>query len=218
MKLGYLQNPTTSEGAGIGAGFAQLGKSMSDLGQLSIDDAAAKKKAEFKDTQLNLLKNADTRGDAELKLKADELKYKQDVTQAKLLKDAIDKKDAVGAFRIAHPKATENLTDAQLMAWGKDIDKLLPKEAKIDKLDTRITPEGDKMLTYMQDGKIVERNMGKVKVDWNATADKASSEIPAGHIAVDENYFNSQKSPLKMNKTKDGRAYAQIDHFNEWLS
>lgn len=49
------------------------------------------------------------------------------------------------------------------MAWGKDIDKVLPKDVKIDKLDARITPDGDKILTYMQDGQIQERNMGKVK-------------------------------------------------------
>lgn len=216
MKLGYYQPQQNADG--VSAGLGALGKTMSDLGQLAIDDKAQKAKIEKDNFTLEMMKNADTRGDAELKLKADELKYKTDASQAKLLQEAIKSKNMASAFRAAHPNATKHLSDSELISWGNDIDKLLPKEAKIDKLDTRITPDGDKILTYMQDGKIVEKNMGKVKTDWNEGKDTPSSEIPAGHIAVDENYFNSQKSPLKMGKTKDGRAYSKIDDFNQWLS
>lgn len=83
----------------------------------------------------------------------------------------------VAAFRVAHPNATKNMSDDELMAWGNDIDKLLPKDKKIDKIDTRVTPDGDKMLTYTEDGIIKERNMGKVKTDWN---ESKSSDIPQG--------------------------------------
>ena len=218
MRLNYLPQPGMSAGAGVGAGFASLGKTMSDLGQLSLDEKDKKAKATMESERMTLLKNADTRADGELKLGQDKLAFQKEETQAEKLQKAIKSKNMVGAFRAAHPNATKNFSDEELMAWGNDIDKLLPKDRKIDKIDTRVTPQGDKMLTYMEGGVIKEHNMGKVKTDWNESKDKPSSEIPAGHIAVDEHWFNRQKKPITMSKTKDGRAYAKIGDFNQWLS
>lgn len=212
MKLGYYQPMAGGEATASGLGV--LGKTMSDLGQLSLDDKEKKARSEIENTKLNLMQNADKRGDAELKLSQDKFKNEETRTQAKALQEALDKKDMAGAFRTLHPKATANLSDEQIMAWGKDIDKVLPKDVKIDKLDTRITPEGDKMLTYVQDGKIVEKNMGKVKTDWNEKKDKGSSDIPQGWISVGTEFHKEYGHDGNTRLLKDGRYIAPLNYVN----
>lgn len=218
MKLQYLPQPGMSAGAGVGSALGSLGKTASDLGQLSLDEKERKNKAETENLKLSLMQKADTRADGELKLNQDKLAFQKDETQAEKLDKALKARNMVAAFRAAHPNATKHFNDEQLMAWGNDIDKLLPKDEKIDKIDARVTPDGDKILTFMQGGKIVEKNMGKVKTDWNEGKDAPSSEIPGGHIAVDAAWLNYNKIPLKTKMTKDGRVYASVADFNEMLT
>lgn len=210
MKLGYYQPINGGESAA--SGFASLGKTMSDLGQLSIDEKDKKAKATMESERMTLLKNADTRADGELKLGQDKLAFQKEETQAEKLKKAIKSKNMVGAFRAAHPNATKNFSDEELMAWGNDIDKLLPKDKKIDKIDTRVTPEGDKMLTYMEDGVIKERNMGKVKTDWNES--KKSSDIPQGWISVGHRFQEDYGHEGNTKLLKDGRYIAPLPYVN----
>ena len=187
MKLGYYQPINGGESAA--SGLASLGKTMSDLGQLSLDEKDKKAKAAMESERMTLLKNADTRAEGELKLNQDKLAFQKEETQAEKLQKAIKSKNMVAAFRAAHPNATKNFSDEELMAWGNDIDKLLPKDRKIDKIDTRVTPQGDKMLTYMENGVIKEHNMGKVKTDWNEKKDKPSSEIPENWISMGYDFY-----------------------------
>ena len=212
MKLGYYQ-PLSGGEAGA-SGLASLGKTMSDLGQLSLDDKDKKAKAQMEEEKLTLMKNANTRADDELKLNKETLDFKKEESQADRLSKAIKAKNMVGAFRAAHPNATKNFSDDELMAWGNDIDKLLPKDRKIDKIDTRITPEGDKMLTYMEGGVIKERNMGKVKTDWNEKKDKGSSDIPQGWISVGTEFHKEYGHEGNTRLTKDGRYIAPINYVN----
>lgn len=212
-----------SAGAGIGAGLGAFGQTMSNLGQLSLDDKKAKNEEAFQNAKLTLAQNADKRGDTELRLKEKEVTGKNDYyaskearEQAKVLQEALDKKNMAGAFRALHPKATANLNDEEIMAWGKDIDKVLPKDAKIDKLDTRVTPEGNKILTYMQDGQIVERNMGKVKTDWNES--KKSSEIPEGWVSVGKDFQIDYGHEGNTRLIKDGRYIAPLPYVNKKFS
>lgn len=222
-ELGYLPQPGMSAGAGVGSALGAFGKTMSDLGQLGLDDKALKAKTEADNLRLDLMKNADKRGDVELTLKKEEIdgrnaKYANEEAraQAKLLSEAIKSKNMASAFRIAHPNATKHLSDDELISWGNDIDKLLPKEAKIDKLDTRITPAGDKILTYMQDGKIVEKNMGKVKTDWNEG--KKSSDIPEGWVSVGTEFHKDYGHEGNTKQTKDGRYIAPLPYVNTKFS
>lgn len=217
--LGYLPQPGMSSGAGIGSALGAFGQTMSTLGQLTIDDKKAKNEEALQNAKLTLAQNADKRGDTELTLKEKEITGKNDYyaskearEQAKLVQEALDKKNMVGAFRALHPKATANLSDEELMAWGKDIDKVLPKDAKIDKLDARITPEGDKILTYMQDGQILEKNMGKVKTDWNEK--KKSSDIPEGWISVGKDFHQEYGHEGNTKLIKDGRYIAPLPYVN----
>lgn len=217
MKLGYLPQPGMSAGAGVGSALGAFGKTMSDLGQLGLDDKALKAKTEADNLKLDLLKNADKRGDVELTLKKEEIdgkntKYANEEAreQAKLLNEAIKSKNMVSAFRIAHPNATKDLSDDELKSWGNDIDKLLPKDRMIKNIDTRITPDGDKVLTYMDNGKILERNMGKVKTDWNMEKDKGSSKIPLGSVAVPADFANDHWRSGALSQMEDGRYYVDI--------
>ena len=210
MKLGYYQPQQNADGVSVG--FASLGKTMSDLGQLSLDEKDKKAKATMESERMTLLKNADTRADGELKLGQDKLAFQKEETQTEKLQKAIKSKNMVGAFRAAHPNATKNFSDEELMAWGNDIDKLLPKDRKIDKIDTRVTPQGDKMLTYMENGVIKERNMGKVKTDWNES--KKSSDIPEGWISVGTEFHKEYGHDGNTRLTKDGRYIAPINYVN----
>lgn len=221
--LGYLPQPGMSAGAGLGSALGAFGKTVSDLGQLAIDDKKVKNEEALQNARLTLAQNADKRGDEELKIKADEVSGKNQYyaskearEQAKLVQEALDKKNMVGAFRALHPKATANLSDEELMAWGKDIDKVLPKDVKIDKLDTRVTPEGDKILTYFQDGQIVEKNMGKVKTDWNES--KKSSEIPQGWVSVGKDFHEEYGHEGNTRLIKDGRYIAPLPYVNKKFS
>lgn len=219
--IGYYQPLTGGDATANVLGV--FGKTMSDLGQLSLDDKKVKNEEALQNARLTLAQNADKRGDEELKLKADEVSGKNQYyaskearEQAKLVQEALDKKNMVGAFRALHPKATANLSDEELMAWGKDIDKVLPKDVKIDKLDTRVTPEGDKILTYFQDGQIVEKNMGKVKTDWNES--KKSSEIPQGWVSVGKDFHEEYGHEGNTRLIKDGRYIAPLPYVNKKFS
>lgn len=222
-ELGYLPQPGMSAGAGVGSALGAFGKTMSDLGQLTIDNKALKAKTEADNLKLELMKNADKRGDTELKIKADEVSgknthYANEATlkSQERLDKMIKAKDMVGAFRTVHPEATKNLTDEQVSAWGEHMDKLLPKDRKIDKIDARITPEGDKIITYLDNNQIVEKNMGKVKTDWNEK--KASSEIPQGWVSVGTEFHKDYGHEGNTKLIKDGRYIAPLPYVNTKFS
>ncbi len=215
-RSGYLPQPGMSAGAGVGAALGAFGQTMSNLGQLTLDDKEKKAKEALQNAQLSLAQNADKRGEAELKLHQDKLNAIKEQTQYERLQSAIKAKNMASAFRAAHPNATKHLSDDELIAWGNDIDKLLPKDKKIDKLDTRITPEGNKILTYMQDGQIVEKNMGKVKTDWNEG--KKSSDIPEGWVSVGTEFHKDYGHEGNTKLTKDGRYIAPLPYVNKKFS
>lgn len=212
MRLNYLPQPGMSAGAGIGAGLGALGKSISDLGQLSLDEKERARKESFENTKLNLMQKESDLKEMEVTGKNKYYDDKVKETQQERLDKAIKAKNMVAAFRVAHPNATKNMSDDELMAWGNDIDKLLPKDKKIDKIDTRVTPDGDKMLTYMEDGVIKERNMGKVKTDWNES--KKSSDIPQGWISVGTKFHEDYGHEGNTKLLKDGRYIAPIPYVN----
>lgn len=223
--LGYLPQPGMSAGAGVGSALGAFGQTMNQLGQLTIDDKKQKKDEALQDAKLTLAQNADKRGDEELKLKADEVsgknKYYDDKTKAerqKQLDEHIKAQNMAGAFRVLHPEATKNLNDEQVMAWGEHMDKLLPKDRKIDKIDARITEDGNKIVTYFDtaDNNIKELNMGKVKTDWNEK--KKSSDIPEGWVSVGKDFQIDYGHEGNTKQTKDGRYIAPLPYVNSKFS
>lgn len=227
--LGYLPQPGMSAGAGVGSALGAFGQTVSNLGQLSIDDKDKKAKTEMENMKLDLLKNADKRGDEELKLKADEVSGKNQyydekakTERQKLLDEAIKSGNRLAAMKIAHPKFTEALVAAvgekNALLVGDDIDKYIPKDREVGHIDPRITPDGTKYVTFFdkKGGQINEVNLGKVKTDWNEGKDKPSSEIPSGHVAVDLDYTKANFDKGTLKQTKDGRYYDSLDNVNQW--
>lgn len=214
MKLGYYQ--PLSGGEATASGLGSLGQTMSSLGQLSLDEKERARKESFENTKLNLMQKESDLKEMEVTGKNKYYDDKVKETQQERLDKAIKAKNMVAAFRVAHPNATKNMSDDELMAWGNDIDKLLPKDKKIDKIDTRVTPDGDKMLTYMEDGVIKERNMGKVKTDWNES--KKSSDIPANWISTGFDFYQKHKKGGTFKQTGDGRFIAPIEFVNQKLA
>ncbi|MDX1809718.1 MAG: hypothetical protein R3331_09280 [Sulfurospirillaceae bacterium] len=216
LNLRYLPQPGMSSGYGIGSAAAAVGKTMQNLGQLPLDAKAKADAKGYKDANLKLLNNQDARSAQELKLKQDAFDYKMQKIQKDALDAAIKAGNKVGAFRKAHPKATANLSDSELLAWGDQMDKLLPKDksVKISKIDARITPDGHKIMTYVQNGNIVEKDLGPVKTDWNTK--KASSDIPKGWVNVGSDFYNQYADTANglVKSTKDGRFIAPISFVN----
>lgn len=223
--LGYLPQPGMSAGAGVGSALGAFGQTMNNLGQLTIDDKKAKNEEALLNAKLTLAQNADKRGDEELKLKADEVsgknKYYDDKSKAerqKQVDEHFKAQNMAGAFRVLHPEATKNLNDEQVMAWGEHMDKLLPKDRKIDKIDARITDDGSKIVTYFDnvDNRIKELNMGKVKTDWNEK--KKSSDIPEGWVSVGKDFHQEYGHEGNTKLIKDGRYISPLPYVNSKFS
>jgi hypothetical protein len=215
MKLGYYQ--PINGGESTASGLSSLGKTMSDLGQLSIDEKDKKAKALAESERMTLLKNADTRANGELKLGQDKLAFQKEETQAEKLQKAIKSKNRVAAIKIAHPRFSEAVIAAVgedgLMTIGDEIEKYIPKDRKVGKIDPRITPDGTKYLTFFdeQGNTIKEVDMGKVKTDWNESKDKGSSELPKGTVAVPLDFASDHWHSGAIAQTKDGRFYTKIE-------
>ena len=112
--IGYYQ-PLTGGDATANA-LGAFGKTMSDLGQLSLDDKKAKNEEALQNARLTLAQNADKRGDEELKLKADEVSGKNQYyaskearEQAKLVQEALDKKIWLAHFVLYTQKLLQTL-------------------------------------------------------------------------------------------------------------
>jgi len=213
MRLGYMPTNTNSTKAGLGFGMAAIGKSITSIGKLADDDK------KYNDT-LKLNKDVNDRQNKQLKLSQDNFDLKQKEYD-QLVEVANDKKNdattrktaTISLFRKLHPKATMELNDDEVYEFGENIDKLLPKGEDIKKLDTRVTPKGNKILTYESGGKIYEKKLGPVKTEWNSK--KASSDIPEGHVSVGKEFYEDYADKGMVKISKDGRFYAPIDFVNQ---
>lgn len=227
FKLGYLQTPKYGKGQGIGDGFSALGKSIGSLGDMAIEDKERKRKARNEQFKLDLLTKQDKRADeqfslakaqdsrdaktAEAKQKAlaYELEVARDNRRSKQEREAAE----VSVFRKLHPKSTKHLSDAEVRVFGSQVQKEYGKNPKITKMDTRITPDGMKVLTYTENGVIKEKTLGKVKSDWNEK--KASSSTPEGYIEVGKDFYEEYAHRGIVKQSKDGKFIAPISIVNK---
>lgn len=220
MRLNYLPQPGMSSGAGVGSALGALGKTMSDLGQLSLDEKERKNKAEMENLKLSLLQKADTRADGELKLNQDKFKSEETKAQYKALQEALDRKDLTGAVRIAHPKATQNMSDGQVYQFGQMVDKLLPKNREVRGVNLSTLDDGEGVVSWVEyggDGTPVLRkeSIGKVKTDWNSKTDKASTKRKPNEVNVDADFASSHWHSKLIKQDADGTFYTLKDDFNK---
>ena len=220
MRLNYLPQPGMSAGAGIGAGLGALGKSMSDLGQLSLDEKEKKAKADMENTKLDLMKK-ETDGknryyDTSVKLQEDKFKSEEAREQYKRLQEAIDKKDIVAAFSASDPKTAKLLMDAggegAVYAHVAKVANTLPKDKdEYAMVDNRVY-DGNAILTYMnkKNGKLMTHNLGKVDPKGRSTSD-----IPDGWAPVTYEDYEKYKKDGEIKSTKDGRWRAPIPYINK---
>ncbi|WP_294966444.1 hypothetical protein [Sulfurimonas sp.] len=210
MKLGYLPAVNAnSPKAGLGFGFAAIGKSVANIGRLG--DEANK----YED-KLKLDKNTSDRQNKQLKLTQDNFDLKQkdydrlvEVASDKKADETTRKGASISLFRKLHPKFTSKLDDNEVYEFGQQIDKLLPKGKEIKKLDTRVTPEGNKILTYEVDGEIVQKNLGAVKTEWG----KDKSEVPENHVSVGKEFYEEYADSGNVHKIGK-KFYAPINYVN----
>ena len=218
MRLRYLPQPGMSAGAGLGAGLGALGKTMSDLGQLSLDEKDKKAKEQTENEKLNLQRQ-ETEGknryyDTSLKLQEDKFKSDEAREQYKRLQEAIDKKDVVAAFSASDPKTAKILMDAggegAVYAHVAKVASTLPKD-EYSMVDNRVY-NGDAILTYMnkKTGKLTSHNFGKVDPKNNSTSD-----IEDGWAPVPFEFFEKHKKEGIVKPTKDGRWKAPIEYANK---
>lgn len=220
MRLNYLPQPGMSSKAGLGLGFAKFGESIAKIGDIGYDEKKRRRDESVEDMKLGFAKGANTRAEESHALSKEQvqknietLDFNLKTMQDKKADKETKKKATVSVFRTLHPNATKNFNDEEVEVFAAEIDKFLPKNEKITKLDTRVTPKGNKILTYESGGKIYERNMGKVKTDWNPK--KSSSDIPEGHVSVGKEFYEDYADKGMVKISKDGRFYAPIDFVNQ---
>lgn len=223
MRLNYLPQPGMSAGAGIGAGLGALGKSMSDLGQLYLDEKEKKAKAEMENTKLDLQK-IEVEGknryyDTSIKLQEDKFKSEEAREQHKRLQEAIDKKDIVAAFSASDPKTAKLLMDAggegAVYAHVAKVANTLPKDKdEYAMVDNRVY-DGNAILTYMnkKNGKLMTHNLGKVDPKGRSTSD-----IPENWASTGYDFYQKYKKGGTFKQTRDGRFIAPIEFINEKLA
>lgn len=170
MKLNYLPQPGTSSKAGLGLGFAKFGESVAKLGDIGSDEKKRRYNESVENMKLGFTKDANARAEESHALSKKQVQKNIETLDfnLKVMQDAKGDKEAkkkatINVFRTLHPKATKNFNDDEVMAFAENIDKFLPKNAKISKLDVRVIPSGNKILTYEQGGEIYEKDLGKVK-------------------------------------------------------
>lgn len=221
--LGYLPQPGMSAGAGVGAALGAFGQTMSNLGQLSIDDKKAKNEEALENAKLNLMqKETDGKNryyDTSMKLQEDKFKSEEAREQHKRLQEAIDKKDIVAAFSASEPKTAKLLMDAggegAVYAHVAKVANTLPKDKdEYAMVDNRVY-DGNAILTYMnkKNGKLMTHNLGNVDPKGRSTSD-----IPDGWASTGYDFYQKYKKGGTFKQTRDGRFIAPIEFINEKLA
>lgn len=207
MKLQYLPQPGMSAGAGLGYGIGKFGESIAALGQLGADEAQRKKDNELANKTFDLK-------DREVKVREAELQSNIEIMNNKKADETTKRQAVVNVFKTLHPKVSKSLgNDENIYAYVSEIDKFVPKNTKMNKLDVRITPSGNKILTYEDsNGEVKEMNLGAVKTDWNVK--KPSSDIPEGYVSVGKEFYETYADRGMVKSSKDGKFYAPLNFIN----
>lgn len=204
MRLGYL--PTPTYGKSLADGLGKVGGSIAALGQLGADEIKRKKDEEIQNKSFDLQ-------DREVKLREKKLDTDIQIMQDEKADKASRKSASVSVFKTLHPKVSSSLgSDENIYAYIQDIDKYASKNSKMNKLDVRVSPKGNKILTYEVDGEIKEINLGAVKTDWNVK--QPSSDIPEGYVSVGKEFYESYADRGMVKSSKDGKFYAPINFVN----
>lgn len=204
MRLGFL--PTPNHGSSLGEGLGKLGGSVAALGQLGADEIKRKKDEELQNKTFDLR-------DREVKVREGELQKDIEIMNNEKADETTKKQAVVNVFKTLHPKVSESLgSDENIYAYVSEIDKFVPKNKNMNKLDVRITPKGNKILTYEENGEVKEINLGPVKTDWNVK--QPSSDIPEGYVSVGKEFYEAYADRGMVKSSKDGKFYAPLNFIN----
>lgn len=120
----------------------------------------------------------------------------------------------VSAFKKMYPDATKGLTDDEIYALGESIDKLIPNNTALKKVDVFTNTEDERIITFTDEkGNITQRNLGNAK-DYGKPKNKETDR--KGWISVGKDFYEQYAHTgfVKTDK-KRGGFYSPIDFVNK---